>query len=134
MASPSSRQRYRRFVEDYATGRLDARTDAQPGTVQPAPSDDGARRSGWRRLRPEGKRREYLRDYLRWLGPLRGALALVFVLALVRAGLEMVEPLFMRYIVDRVLLDRTLDTAHRLTRLHVAGLTFLVVIVVSSLV
>ena len=26
-----------------------------------------------------------------------------------RAGLEMVEPLFMRYIVDRVLLDRALD-------------------------
>jgi ATP-binding cassette subfamily B protein/subfamily B ATP-binding cassette protein MsbA len=134
----SSRQRYRRFVEDYSTGQLDDRTDAERnGARLAAPvtaDDEGAPRSFWARMRPRGKRREYLRDYLRWLRPLRGALALVFVLALIRAGLEMVEPLFMRYIVDRVLLNTQLDTAQRLTRLHVAGMTFLIVIIVSSLV
>ncbi|MEO7711691.1 MAG: ABC transporter ATP-binding protein [Gemmatimonadaceae bacterium] len=59
---------------------------------------------------------------------------MVFLLALVRAGLEMIEPLFMRYIVDKVLLDGTLTTAQRLTRLHMAGALFLTVIVVSSLI
>jgi ATP-binding cassette subfamily B protein/subfamily B ATP-binding cassette protein MsbA len=56
----------------------------------------------------------------------------VFTLALVRAGLEMIEPLFMRYIIDHVLLNRALDAAARLVRLHFAGLTFLAVIIVSS--
>ncbi|GAC1517428.1 MAG: ABC transporter ATP-binding protein [Gemmatimonadaceae bacterium] len=133
----SSRQRYRRFVEDYASGRLDALTDAEHGAPRPEPSAaphaEGRRESVWDRLRPRGQRRAYLRDYLRWLRPLRGALVVVFVLALVRAGLEMVEPLFMRYIVDHVLLDTTLDSARRLTRLHLAGGTFLVVILVSSI-
>ncbi len=134
----SSRQRYRRFVDDYLHRRLDARVDeathgVRPEIAEPTTSD-GKRPSLWRRLKPQGKRREYLRDYLRWLRPLRAALAFVFLLALVRAGLEMIEPLFMRYIVDKVLLNGALDTTQRLTRLHLAGLTFLTVIVVSSLV
>ncbi|HET7189990.1 MAG TPA: ABC transporter ATP-binding protein, partial [Gemmatimonadaceae bacterium] len=41
---------------------------------------------------------------------------------------------FMRYIVDKVLLNSALTTAQRLTRLHLAGMTFLTVIIVSSLV
>ena len=135
----SSRQRYRVFVDDYVHGRLDAKVDAERNGTLPdvddAPTEaDEAKPRFWRRLKVRGKRREYLRDYLRWLRPLRAAVALVFVLALVRAGLEMIEPLFMRYIVDKVLLNTGLDSAQRLTRLHLAGLTFLTVIVVSSLV
>ncbi len=135
----SSRQRYRRFVDDYLHHRLDDRVDADRNGKIPdavaAPDDDaGEQPTLWRRLRPRGKRREYLRDYLRWLRPLRVALGVVFLLALVRAGLEMIEPLFMRYIVDKVLLDGTLTTAQRLTRLHMAGALFLTVIIVSSLV
>ena len=36
----------------------------------------------------------------------RVTVALVMTLALVVAGLEMIEPLFMRFIIDRVLLER----------------------------
>ena len=58
----------------------------------------------------------------------------MFFLALVRAGLEMIEPLFMRFIIDHVLLERARSsTAERLTRLNLAGATFLAVIVVSNL-
>jgi len=46
----------------------------------------------------------------------------------------MVEPLFMRFIIDRVLLNSTLDTAARMNWLNLAGITFLVVIILSSLV
>ncbi len=60
--------------------------------------------------------------------------AVVVVLALLRAGLEMVEPLFMRYIVDRVLLNAGLDAPARLTRLNLAGATFLGVVILSNLI
>ena len=46
-----------------------------------------------------------MRAYLRYLRPHLYGVAAIFLLALVAAGLEMIEPLFMRFIVDRVLLD-----------------------------
>ncbi|MFL5608733.1 MAG: ABC transporter ATP-binding protein, partial [Gemmatimonadaceae bacterium] len=132
----SSRQRYRRFVDDYLRGRLDD-SDASVGSDPPfkpvGPSLNG-RLARLRGIRPRGKRREYLGVYIRWLKPLRLALGAVFLLALIRAGLEMIEPLFMRFIVDRVLLNGALTTPQRLTRLHMAGAVFLTVIVISSLI
>src|SRR5690606_31218534 len=44
----------------------------------------------------------------------------------------MIEPLFMRFIVDRVLLNDALDAAARLASLHLAGAGFLAVILLSS--
>jgi ATP-binding cassette subfamily B protein/subfamily B ATP-binding cassette protein MsbA len=117
----SSRQRYRQFVEDYKHRRLD---DPQE-TGQDKKPPDGKR---------PGQRREYLREYIRWLWPHRSAVGALIALALGVAGLEMIEPLFMRFIVDRVLLKPELDTASRLTLLHVAGAIFLAVIVLSRLI
>ncbi|HEX6976387.1 MAG TPA: ABC transporter ATP-binding protein, partial [Vicinamibacterales bacterium] len=117
----SSRRRYREFVAAYRERRLD---DASPTRESPEKKSDP---------KADGKRREHLRDYVRWLKPHRVQVAIVFALALVGAGLQMVEPLFMRFIVDRVLLNDRLDAAGRLSRLHLAGATFLAVIVVSNL-
>ncbi len=100
----SSHQRYRGFVQDYKHKRLDdgeEKTKEAPKTPEPG----GLMR---------GKRRRYLRDYLRWLWPHRYAVGGVFLLALTTAGLEMIEPLFMRFIIDRVLLNVELDRAARL--------------------
>src|SRR5207244_4445848 len=80
------------------------------------------------------QRRQYLRQYLRWLWPHRYAAFVFFILALLGAGLQMIEPLFMRYIVDRVLLATGLDPAARFTRLNLAGALFLALIVASNLV
>jgi len=89
----SSRQRYRSFVEDYRRRRLDdAGQDRQTEAGEPSQE---ARR----------KRRQYLREYVRWLRPHGGAVAVLFLLALVAAGMQMAEPLFLRFIVDRVLLN-----------------------------
>ena len=127
----SSHARYRAFVRAYRERRLDdSELDKElgkPPTDQPAPTQEKPRL-----LR--GRRREYLRDYLRWLWPHRYAIGTVFLLALVTAGLEMVEPLFMRFIIDRVLLISGLDTAARLSRLHLAGGAFVSVIVMSTLI
>jgi ATP-binding cassette subfamily B protein/subfamily B ATP-binding cassette protein MsbA len=46
----------------------------------------------------------------------------------------MVEPLFMRYIVDRVLLTPGLDSAARFRRLNLAGILFVGLIIASNLV
>ena len=116
-----SRNRYRDFRRDYRRQRLD---DAAESGSRPESESPGQRR---------GKRREYVREYLRWLRPHRFAVATVFVLALVTAGLQMIEPLFIRFIIDRVLLNTALDTASRLAHLHRAGLVYLGVIFASSL-
>src|SRR5438034_7353690 len=83
----SSRQRYRAFVQDYTQRRLD---DGTAGESQPL---------------DRGKRRAYVRDYLRWLRPYRYAAGALLALALLTTGLQMIEPLFMRFIIARVLLN-----------------------------
>jgi ATP-binding cassette subfamily B protein/subfamily B ATP-binding cassette protein MsbA len=124
----SSRQRYRAFVEDYKRGRLDdAAGSGDPGkaaggATPPGPTDQG-----------RGKRRAYLREYLRRLRSHRYAVGAIILFALAVAGLEMVEPLFLRYIVDRVLLDTELEPASRLARLQLAGAAFLGVVILSRL-
>lgn len=118
----SSRARYRAFVDDYKHRRLDATTE-EPQDASEAEAEKQRR----------GKRREYLKDYLRWLKPHRTELAIVFLIALVTAALEMAHPLFMRYIVDSVLLNETLNTSAKIKHLHIAGTVFLVAIVASGL-
>ena len=121
----TSRQRYRRFVDDYRSRRLDQLTDAARSGAGPD-SDGGA-------AARKGKRRQFIRDYLTWLSPHRYRVGVVFLLAVTAAGLQLVEPLFMRNIIDRVLLNPTLDASARLTRLNLIGITFLTVIVLSNL-
>ena len=114
----SSKQRYQEFVQDYKHRRLDATSEDGGPPPSPAPGQPGARRA-------------YLREYLRWLKPHRKELAAVFLVALVVAGLQMIEPLFIRHIVDRVILNRDLDLQARLTQLNLTGLVFLSVIILS---
>src|SRR5258708_31045622 len=119
----SSRQRYRLFVKDYRNRRLDDHAGA---------SESQKEAEGTAKGHP--RRREHLRGYLRWLWPHRYALGALLVLALISAGLEMAEPLFMRFIVDRVLLNKTLDSVERFVRLNLAGALFLALIVASNLI
>ena len=114
----SSRQRYRSFVQDYKQRRLDDIADG-----------DGARQP-----RKRKKRREYLREYLRWLRPHTSTVAGLLLLALGGAGLEMVAPLFMRYIVDRVLLVTGLSGMARIARLNMAGALFVGLVIASNLI
>jgi ATP-binding cassette subfamily B protein/subfamily B ATP-binding cassette protein MsbA len=120
MARPrSSRQHYDVFRRDYRAGTLDDKTAG--GNRQTAKPQRGGK-----------SRRDYLRDYLRWLWPERGAVAVIFVLAIASAGLQMIEPLFMRFITDRVLLDNAAAMPDRLRLLNLAGGAFLAVITVSA--
>jgi ATP-binding cassette subfamily B protein/subfamily B ATP-binding cassette protein MsbA len=127
----SSRRRYRGFVEDYKHQRLDKEDGASPEPQRPVePSADAAEAA----RKAKQNRRRYAREYLRWLRPHRYLVVGFFLLAATAAGMQMIEPLFMRFIIDRVLLNTHLDAAARLTRLHLAGATFLAVILASNLI
>jgi ATP-binding cassette, subfamily B, bacterial len=125
----SSRERYNAFVRDYRLRRLDDDRDPAGGKRAEAVTgkEDGAEAGASKK-----NRRRYIRDYLRWLGPHRYAVAAVFLLAVIAGAMQMIEPLFMRFIVDRVLLAKGLAASTRLARLNIAGLTFLLVILVSN--
>ena len=140
----SSRERYQEFVRDFRAGRIDltdATDDAKATDRASGSAADGngvaapgaTSRSRWAFWRRPGASRDYLRDYLRWLAPHKASVALVFTLALVIGGLDMIEPLFMRYIIDNVLLATGATVADRMSRLHLVGGTFLAVVVVSAL-
>src|SRR5438094_8046255 len=117
LVNVSSRQRYRGFVRDYKRRRLD--DAAEPGDSQRA---------------ARGERRAYVREYLRWLRPYRSAAIALLALALLTTGLQMIEPLFMRFIIDRVLLKTELDTAARLALLQLAGVAFVAVVILSNVI
>jgi ATP-binding cassette subfamily B protein/subfamily B ATP-binding cassette protein MsbA len=131
----SSRDRYRHFVQDYKLQRLD---DAEEADENQKQRDDPAK-AGPDKSSPESKgerkakRRAYVREYLRWLRPHRYAVGALFALALLAAGLELLEPLFMRFIIDKVLLNEGLDRPARLGRLHLAGALFVGVVALSNL-
>lgn len=130
----SSKQRYQHFANDYRSRRLDETTEADknknPETPDQLEKNDFKADS---RKERRGKRRQYLREYFRWLWPYRYAVGAVFLLALLVAGLEMIEPLFMRFIIDKVLMNNELDTASRLARLQIIGAMFLMAIILSKL-
>ena len=131
----SSKHRYHAFVEDYRARRLDdAGGDRRENT--PVPAEETSDAAPWLKWwpKPRRQRRQYVREYLATLKPHRSAVLVVASLALAGAGLQMIEPLFMRYIVDRVLLNDALDAGGRLARLNMAGALFLTVILVASLV
>src|ERR1700722_1096515 len=123
----SSRRRYTAFVHDYKAGRLDDDDNSPGKPTQPkSENTDGA-------ADKKARRRKYVREYGHWLWPHRYAVGALFALALVVAGLELIEPLFMRYIVDHILLKTDMTAAERLHRLDFAGGLFVGVVVVSRL-
>ena len=131
----TSRERYAEFVEDYKHRRLDAKVDVMDAALRGAPRPEPAAGNGKKSfLRLTPRRRELLRGYLTWLWPHRYRLAFVFALALVVAAMEMVEPLFMRSIVDKVLLNTAIGAATKVSRLNLIGGGFLAFILFSKLV
>ena len=75
----------------------------------------------------------FLSECARWLWPCRRAAIVIIVLSLGIATLEMIQPLVMRYIVDRILLKSDLSTNAKLSQLNITGGIFLSVIIISQL-
>ena len=131
----SSRRNYKAFVEKYRQRKLDETDEdskLKPDAADTSevsgdtPASDGKTAAS--------KRRQYVREYARWLRPHWRKVAMVFLFAVMGAGLYLLEPLFMRYIIDNVLLNPGLDTSAKISQINLVGAAFLSVIVISSLV
>ncbi|HXS82444.1 MAG TPA: ABC transporter ATP-binding protein [Methylomirabilota bacterium] len=136
--SQSSRRRHRKFVADYRAKLLDAVLEREERPNASSADGDGAapaeaHDSAAAKAARSARRRRHLREYFQWLKPHRAAVVAFIALAMARACLEMIEPLFMRFIVDKVLLNQVLDAAKKFSSLTLTGAGFLTLIVTSNL-
>ncbi len=116
----TSHQRYNSFRQAYKEGRIEelsVNNDA-PDKTQPV---------------EKAQRRRYLASYASWFRPYIGGILFLLFLSALGAGLDMLPPLFMRYVVDRVLLVQGVSIETRVANLHFVGGLFLTVIVVARL-
>jgi ATP-binding cassette subfamily B protein/subfamily B ATP-binding cassette protein MsbA len=116
----TSRQRHEFFRQAYREHRVDEQSTADGANNHLPPAKEA--------------RRRYLANYVQWLRPFAGAAAVLLILAMLEAGLDMLPPLFMRHVVDRILLVQDFATSKRLLLLHWVGVSFLGVIVIARLV
>ena len=111
----SSKQRLKSFQRDRKSGKVAAPTSPDDKSKRPDPL----------------KRRHYLRQYIRWLWPYRFALLVLFVLALVAAGLDLVWPWTIKLIIDRVLLTQT-ELRLKLRSLNLLAALIILVVVLKQ--
>lgn len=131
----SSRRRYHAFVRDYKRQTLDdTDNNSEPNRTDPVSNGAEDTSAKERKRKAHPKRREYLREYLRWLKPHRYAVGGLLLTAMLGAGFEMIEPLFMRFMVDGILLNTKLNAIARLSRLNWTGGLFLTAIILSNLI
>lgn len=114
---PSTDSSKKRFVTFRAAKRDQS---GAPASAVPGPKPD------------RRKRKQYLREYVRWLGPYKGRIAVVLTLALVSAGLTMVLPLVTRYIIDDVLPKNALSVAEKSRRLGIVCGGMVLLLLVSE--
>ena len=126
----SSRQRYRAFVEVYKRSRPRDDEGSESRSSEAPTGTNGAPKAESRVPRES----RYPNLYVRWILPHWRTLALVFMLAIGAAGLKMVEPLLMRFVVDHVLLDSASGTSERLRLLHRTGAAFFGIVLLVQLV
>src|SRR6266404_2293121 len=117
----TSRKRYESFLQAYRERRTEDLSAGADGREKPKPS-------------ARAERRRYLANYVSWLRPHITGVVVLLLLAALGAGLDMLPPLFLRYVVDHVLLVRDVPDARRLGLLHLVGTLFLAVIISGRLV
>ena len=117
----TSKARFAGFREKFRKGQLsnerDGKDDSKP---QKLSKED------------KQKRRSYLRLYIKRLWPHWKLVSLLTVLALAVAGLELIQPLFARHIIDQILLSE-MTAEDKLWQLHWVGALYLVVVVFSRI-
>jgi ATP-binding cassette subfamily B protein/subfamily B ATP-binding cassette protein MsbA len=77
-------------------------------------------------------RKKYFREYLKWLWPYRWSLIGLFVVALIAAGLDMVWPIAIKYIIDTLLVRSQADHVHRMRVLNLLGLGIVAILLLKQ--
>jgi ATP-binding cassette subfamily B protein/subfamily B ATP-binding cassette protein MsbA len=134
--SNTSRRRYRRFLEKFRRNEVGLdKPEGEFGGSEREPPDEASRPVGDRpakRRERRLRRRRYLKLYLRELRPHAFGVALLVVLSLLIAGLELIQPLFYRYIIDHILLATGIEASRRFALLNLVGGIGLAAVVVSQ--
>ena len=133
-----SRDLYNRFRKAYAEKQLrELDRELSNEELEDESSTNGnadtAERPDDEKIVKRAKRRDYLSQYVRWLWRYWPTAIMLIVLSLSAAVLEMTHPLFLRYILDEVLLDDTIARQRRWTMLNLAGIGFLAIILFGEL-
>ena len=115
----SSKKRYRDF-----------RAGKSASADMPKDAETDSAKSPQRRQ----QRKQYLREYRRWLWPYKGSIAVVFLLALFSAGLSMILPLVTRYIIDDVLSATDVAVTVKTSRLINVCVAMVALLVVSQII
>ena len=118
----SSKSRFRDFLTKYKSGEFKSgREDDDEELESKGDSDDQAKKQ---------KRRGYLRLYARRLWPHWRLVAVLAMLAVLVSVLEIIQPLFARYIFDQVLLA-DLSPEEKMWRLNLVGGAFLALVAIT---
>jgi ATP-binding cassette subfamily B protein/subfamily B ATP-binding cassette protein MsbA len=138
--SNTSRKRYSDFLDKFRRNEIGRdSTDSEPsnrnGNFNEGPSrnQELPRLSDAERSQKNQRRRKHLRQYLNELWPYWPSVALLVVLSLSIAGLELTLPLLFRYIIDQVLLNDAIEASQRFFSLNIVGGIALTIVVISQL-
>ena len=120
----TSKLRFGEFLSKYRKGELKSAREEEEK------KDDGAEETDEQATKRKQKRRNYLKLYAKRLWPHWRLVLLLGVLAVVVSVLEIVQPLFARYIFDEVLLSNQ-SSAEKYYLLNVAGGSFLGLVAIT---
>ena len=124
--SKTSKKRYRDFLEKFRSGKLKSKEDDR----LEKPDEPDKQVDPQEKAERKAKRRSYLNHYIRRLWPHWKMVVLLAVLAITVSTLEIIQPLFVRYIFDDVLLAES-NSIDRLWHLNLVGLIFLGLVILT---
>ena len=113
----TSKGRFAKFLSKFKRGELKSEFD------ESRKGEDSKKKKPT--AEEKKKRRSYLRLYINRLWPHWRLVSFLAILAVAVSVLEIIQPLFARYIFDQVLLGEGLEQADRIWRLNEVGAVFL---------
>ncbi len=122
--SQTSKSRFAEFLEKFKSGQLKKERDEEGEDQEEKKAESKLDKSEKKKIR-----RGYLKIYIRRLWPHWKMVAVLATLAVLVSVLEIVQPLFARYIFDDVLLAQELTAAEKIWKLNVVGVIFLGLVV-----
>ena len=132
----TSKTRFAAFVGKFRRGELkrerDNKNDAKENESDD-PNADQQEKGSPSKQEQKKRRRGYLRTYIQQLWPHSRMVILLVILAILFSILEIIQPLFARYIFDDVLLNDDLTPTERIWRLNAVGFLFLGLVIVTRI-
>ncbi len=121
MNQKTSKGRFAEFLKKFRRGEL--KQEEKSAKAKASPKPDRAQKK---------LQRLYLKLYIQQLWPHSRMVIVLTLLAITVAALELIQPLFARHIIDKILLVSDSSDV-KFARLHVVGSIFLAVVLISQI-